>query len=210
MEKFDRQANGMWLKSYQTETGQVDTRAGKIWCDVSTRTNPESAFVKKYPKYANSRNLFPNFQEFAEWCQPQVGYMNVEGSGKYWQLDKDIITPYNQNYTIEDCAFVPNELNKLLNFRHERGGRFLIGVSNPGRNTKFQGRLNYNEKQLYLGLYHTQIEAHRAWQKAKIDCIIDSAKKYRGSVDERVIEGLYLHAKLIEEDYKQGTETKRA
>lgn len=109
---------GLWVSTYTvtTETHYLQywTRAFRLWVKMNGRCSDTGYISKDRPSYTLSQNSFPNFQLFADWCQKQVGYENIEANGKYWSLDKDIIEQGNKDYGPNTCCFIPNEVNQLL------------------------------------------------------------------------------------------------
>lgn len=153
--------NGTWVKSYTTYDGAVQvcnhTRASTLWNNMKARC-----------KQAGSVNGFNNFQEFAEWCQGEHGYLNKDKNGKFWHLDKDILIIGNKIYSKDTCCFIPSRVNTLLLSVKARRGDYPLGVYYHKGIGKFHasvsgGRLVGHTS---LGLYHDPIEAHRASRKA--------------------------------------------
>jgi hypothetical protein len=159
--------DGLWLKGYTWVGVQSKTRAGRLWNNLETRTDGRH----KDKCYDNAENGFKDFQEFAEWCQPQFGYMHVEQSGKFWQLDKDIIVPDNKVYSPDTCCFVPGRVNSaLIEQRSEQG--LPLGVSFNTNGERFVARYrNAQGRRVHIGVYDTPESAHSAWYSHKREAI---------------------------------------
>lgn len=71
------------------------------------------------------------------------------------------------------------------------------------RNKPFVAEIN-NKK---LGSFKTPEEAHRCWQKAKVENLLSLAVNWFGKVDHQAIEGLVERAYLIEVDMKNRNKT---
>lgn len=82
------------------------------------------------PKYQDKRPSYVGcyvckewhlFSNFKNWMETQ------DWKGK--DLDKDIISPGNKQYSPEYCAFVPKEVNSFFTFRKNRSTNLPCGVS---------------------------------------------------------------------------------
>lgn len=83
-------------------------------------------------------------------------------------LDKDVLFPNNKHYSPETCVFIPRKINTFLLDGEKLRGKYLIGVTWNTRSNRFQSQIRYNNKNIYLGLFDTEIEAHNAWKDHKI------------------------------------------
>ncbi len=160
--------DGLWVKdkTTTTEDGYIRsvTRSGLLWDNLNSRC--KQSYWNKYPTYQGTQNLFENYQDFASWCQDQTGYMNIDKSGRYWSLDKDLLSPSSKIYSKENCLFVPNWINTLLISCGSVRGNYPIGVHLHKTTGKFIGKCGE-----YLGLFDTPESAHRAWQEKKLDVL---------------------------------------
>ena len=126
------------------------------------------------------------FSNFRQWMETQ------EWEGK--ELDKDIIVPGNKIYSPETCVFVFSGLNNLLCDRKLDRGKYPIGVVHHKKSGKFQSRCKVNGIDKHIGLYTTVNEATIAYRNFKSSLVLEIANK---QTDNRVKQGLILHAKLI-------------
>lgn len=137
------------------------------------------------------------FSAFRSWMETQ----NWEGK----ELDKDLLGS-GKIYDPESCVFVSKEINMFFVTRSKssglplgvtsvKGKHYRSSISNPGR---------VGKGSIYLGLYPTQQEAHRAWQIAKLDRLRELIKTQE---DQRVINGLEIREKILEKDLQDGKET---
>jgi hypothetical protein len=137
----DFQVNGQWVQKFTPEPYTTwTTRAGVLWTNFTQRCKDGGSLQKAVPAYKGSKNGFKDFQEFAEWCQHQVGYLEKDDRGHYWQLDKDILVKNNKVYSPSTCVFVPKSLNCLLEKRANHRGAYPIGVTLSG-NSCFASRI---------------------------------------------------------------------
>lgn len=112
---------------------------------------------------------------FKSWMDQQE-YSNLH-------LDKDIILKGNKIYGPEFCAFVPQNINKILCLKSKKR-QLPIGVSDkkhPKGSVKFDYSASLNDgkgKPKHLGYFETALEAHRAWQWQKSVQIEQSVVEY--------------------------------
>lgn len=102
------------------------------------------------------------FSNFKAWMETQ------DWEGKH--LDKDILFPGNKVYSPETCVFVDGKVNSFLTEHGAARGQWLIGVHWNAGAEKYQARCSGGSgKQKYLGLFNTELEAHKAWLSFKLD-----------------------------------------
>jgi hypothetical protein len=205
--------NGLWLKCYNPALHvKHTTRAWRLWLSLTNRCKVGGNFQHRNPTYVGTTNEFKDFQEFAGWCQSQYGYNNKEDNGYSWQLDKDLKTYCNKVYSKEACIFVPQRINSLLTTGAKSRGAYARGVSCYERHQTegmFRGDCRSFGKQKYLGFFTSEQEAHKAWQKAKVDvirkiCIED--EEVRNHLE--LVPILLANAQRIEDDMLNDRETK--
>lgn len=185
--------------NYATETTNFVCPFFKRWQVMLERCY--SGHVQtRYPTYKDCKvcDEWLTFSTFRAWMVQQ------DWRGK--QLDKDIITPGNKVYSPSTCCFVAQDINSFLISKKKKSGlplgvtlikgkHYRAAISNPGR---------VGKGSVYLGLYPTQQEAHRAWQTAKLDRLRELIKVQE---DQRVINGLKIREKILEKDLQTGKET---
>lgn len=159
------------------------------WRDMLARCY-STLRLKKYPTYidcsvAEEWHLFSNFER---WFASNY----VEG----WHLDKDILVPGNKVYSSKTCVFVSPALNALLTDNKASRGEFPLGVCFHKASQKFEATICTKTIQRYLGIFTTQLEAHRAYQLAKVDSLITAETD-----DPRIRAALDLRAAKIRDDY---------
>lgn len=124
------------------------------------------------------------YQEFAEW------FSNHEYSDYGYELDKDLLIPGNKIYAPGRCAFVPRQLNSLLNGSRAIRGQYKQGVRfRKGRN-KFVANINIDGKGKHLGYFDTELEAYNVYKKAKEQYVKDSANHWRDDIADEVYHAL--------------------
>lgn len=102
------------------------------------------------------------FSSFRAWMKTQ----DWEGR----QLDKDILFPDNKVYSPETCVFVNREANSFVLECNASRGRYMIGVYWHKGSNKFTALCRDGTgKRKYLGYFDTELEAHQAWLKCKLE-----------------------------------------
>ena len=207
-EDFDKQdSKGMWLRCWNEPTGIVNQReshhtlSGARWDQMEKRCTHGSVQQVRAKSYEGCLNLFSDFQEFVEWSRTEYGYcLRDAGTGKMWSLDKDLLS-FGKIYSPNTCVFVPNKVNIFLAYKHTKLGELPIGVYFNKSRGKYVGQIKINGKAYNLGGYSEPLEAHRAWQVAKIEAarilmdeFVDHAK---------LASGLASRIELIKQDYEQ-------
>ena len=172
---------------YPTTINGVVTKEYVLWCRMLQRCYSEK-YQKKRPTYIGCgvSDNFKSYEYFYEWCHNQVGFSN-----KDWQLDKDLLIKGNKIYSESTCVFIPKNINLLLVKRESSRGEHLIGVSWDKRGKAFKAQVNKNKGgSEHLGYFKTELEAFRAYKKAKESFIKEQAEKWKGKIDERAYEAL--------------------
>jgi len=107
------------------------------------------------------------FSKFKEWMTQQ-DFKNKE-------LDKDILIHENKIYSPSTCIFVTSRVNSLLLDRGLGRGQYAIGVHFNKQCKKFISSCSNGLKQIHLGAFNTEQEAHQAYLKYKKQVIIEVA-----------------------------------
>jgi len=96
------------------------------------------------------------FSNFKEWMEKQ------DWKGK--ELDKDLLTQGNKIYSPLYCIFVDKKINTLTTTRKSLRGKYKVGVTSSKSGNKFVSICNDgNRKQVHLGVFITEQEAHNAY-----------------------------------------------
>jgi len=138
----------------------------------------------------------------------------VEG----WSLDKDILVYGNKIYGPDTCRFVPNYINNLFTGGGSTKGEQPIGVHKDrtpiAKNKpckRFIARCSDSSNgRVYLGLFYTAKEAHKAWQEEKINQINNVIDRFRHEpigYKVELEEALLKRIKMLQEDIDNGRET---
>lgn len=188
----DFKQNGQWIATYRQDGMCFHTLSFCYWSRLQQRCK-KGVTQRNSPTYTECSNGFKDYQDFAGWCQEQMGYGNKENSGKFWHLDKDILVKGNKVYSRNTCCFVPKYLNTLLQKREAMRGEYPIGVYKDG--DYYVGRLGrlllYDDS--LRKRFKSPEQAFLFYKEQKEKYIKEVADFYRDQVDPRVYEALYKY-----------------
>lgn len=168
---------------YKTKVGNCRTKSYQVWTDMLRR-----CYDKNRDRYViyGGRGVtvckeWHNFQVFAEWCESNY----IEG----YCLDKDLVNYKNKVYSPETCSFLPTQINSLFtggfkSIVYLRRGKWVAQIQ------KGEKCSNGNKRQSYLGEYECKEEALNIYFEEKIKHIEQVVKKFKDTIDERVVENL--------------------
>lgn len=181
----DFKVDGLWKKSgTRVNDKRSYTRAAKFYWGMMARCVDGGSQQLKRPRYKGVTCEFESFQDFAEWCQTQIGYLE-----QGFQLDKDLLSGTAKRYSRDTCVFIPAELNTLTIKREAGRGEFPVGVCRA--EDSFMAQCSVGEqKQKYLGVYATPELAFEAYKVFKESFIKQQANKWRDKIDPRAYDAL--------------------
>lgn len=170
-------------------------------------------YKAKYPSYefSGASDEWKFLSTFKVWCMSQPW--------KGLELDKDILVPGNKFYSPETCAFVPKYVNYCFLIKQGGRGEYPIGVSKrvekrygPDYQVPHPFRAEVNDGTgtvIRLGIFDEPMDAHRAWQLAKVDVIENTVLRYmlEPSYRQDVANAIYLRAEMLRDDYENNRET---
>lgn len=126
----------------------------------------DNKFKTKYPTYKDCTvceewRYFSNFRNWVLNIQPNKNWENCV-------LDKDILLYGNKEYSPDTCVYVEDSLNLFFNINSAKRGGNLIGASYHKVVNKYGSKCQdpFNGI-VHLGYFHTELEAHKAWQAKK-------------------------------------------
>lgn len=210
----DVMRNGEWVRSYTVtvETNvryRYNTLSGFRYTKMLERCKEGGREQRLHPSYVGTTSGFRDFQEFVEWSMSQYGY-NVKEPHKdkerYYNLEKDILSNGTKVYSPDTCLFVPITINNFLCLNGVNRGEHPIGVwFNKSRNMFESGIRTGERKVNSLGCYSNSLEAHAAWQKAKVQYGRSLCDKYKEHT--KMVEGFSALLDKIEQDRLTGRES---
>jgi hypothetical protein len=180
---------------YSDRINGAITREYGLWNAMLNRCYNAKVHVRS-PTYrlCTVEGSFLDFQQFAAWCNAQVGFKDN------YELDKDLLVKGNSIYDSARCIFLPVELNLLLLKAEASRGAYPIGASLHKTTGKFRSQVSLGlGKVKSLGSYDTPLEAHLAYKKAKEVLIKRRAEEYRHVLDPRAYEALMQYQINIED-----------
>lgn len=91
------------------------------------------------------------------------------------QLDKDILSGSEKIYSHETCLYIPQWLNLFILDSGKTRGDYLIGCFIDKRSGKYKAecRNPLTKQKERLGSFNTEIEAHNAWLKRKLELTLE-------------------------------------
>ena len=141
---------------------QVRCPAYRAWTSMLTR-----AYSAKYHAKCPTYMGIEICDEWKNFCAFRTWWIKNQVDG--WEVDKDILSDAGL-YSPETCIFAPAWLNSFTLDGGQARGLYPIGVSFHNGAGRFRARcrnpIARNDE--YLGLFHTQEEAHLAWLKRKL------------------------------------------
>lgn len=163
------------------------TKEYQMWNDMHNRCQPNDSQQLKHPTYigCSVHPGFIKFQDFAEWCNNQIGF-GLKG----WALDKDILIQCNKVYGPDTCAFVPRQLNQLLTHKQSHQGEYPTGVTYFKRDGTYHAQISIDGKNQHLGYFDSIESAEVAYKIAKTNEILRRAEIWKSQIDPRVYEAL--------------------
>lgn len=147
----------------------IDTNTGKqvqyhwytVWQSITAK-------VGKYEHYTDvsMSDEFLSLKAFHLWYKEQEVIHKCDIAKL--EIDKDILAPKSRIYSRETCVFVPDWLNLQFIDRSKFRGKYALGAAIFKKGFMSNITDGSGKGKIYLGYYPTELEAHRAWQQAKI------------------------------------------
>ena len=146
----------------------------RVWCCpyyMKWRNMLNRCFSAKYqkrqPTYQGCTisDDWRHFSNFIEWVDKQPNRNWVD-----CQLDKDFLSLGNKHYSPNTVVFIHRKVNSFITDSRSIRGNCMIGVSLSGKNRdyyKSECSNPFTGKGEYLGVFPTELEAHKTWQARK-------------------------------------------
>lgn len=164
------------------------------WRGIHSRVGNFDGFHPTYEKVTVCEEWY-NYQNFAKWYEEN--YYVVEGD--IMCLDKDIIKPYNKNYSPENCCFVPNRLNEIFHDLEKiKKCGLPVGIEHVNRTTKADGYRvkvtyvnNIGERKYIRKTFDDLDEAKKFYSKFKQDDTRRILEEYKDKIPEYIFNAIY-------------------
>lgn len=179
-----RTCRGVGFIGYGPYVGSLESllhkREYQQWTNMMTRCY-YSKYHERFPTYIGCKvdDQWHNYQEFAEWCNWQIGFKDG------YVLDKDILTKGNKSYSPETCVFVPKEINSLVVTQVKEDKGVPAGISFQNGCQKYIVSCAINGKNKNLGRYKCPEEAFAVYKEFKENLVRQRAEEYKDRLDER-------------------------
>ena len=172
-------------RKYKARKDGKTTKVYQAWQDMLRRCyHPK--FHERQPTYLGCSvdARFHDFQDFGNWFEGH------EYSHHGYQLDKDLLLPNNKVYAPDRCAFIPRQLNSLLNSNKAIRGDLPQGIYWNTRTKKYKAQISINGKREYLGLFDCPDEAYQAYRIAKEANVKRMAIEWKDRIEDNVFQAL--------------------
>lgn len=136
----------------------------KSWSRMLERCE-SSKLHAKYPSYSDCSfaDGWERLSNFKAWMETQ------DWEGK--QLDKDLLFRGNKIYSPDTCIFIDARVNTFIIENQSTRGQYAIGVSYEKSSNRFVAQCWSVEKNknIKIGRFYTEQDAHEAWLKFKLE-----------------------------------------
>ena len=134
-------------------------------------------YKKGKPSYLNTKvdSSWLILSNFNTWFE--LNY--IEG----WQLDKDLLSNFQNLYSESNCCFLPNEINSALHFNMHKNGLYP-GVSIKSESGKYIAQYSRNDtngkrRSIHLLSSNDAYECFLAYKEAKENYLKELSEKYK-------------------------------
>lgn len=164
----------------------------RCYSEKDLASNPKYRGVIVCPEWLYLSN-------FEKWMMAQ----DWEGN----ELDKDFLSYGEKVYSPETCAFIPKRMNYYLGDCIERRGQFALGVTYQADRKRFASYVRKAGRSVGLGRFKSEIEAHNAYQKAKLEIGREMYFELIGTTDARAMRSFDNILNKLQSDIESGSET---
>lgn len=160
-------------------SNSVDKKINQKWQDMLKRCYSAS-FLERNPTYQKAQvcEEWLIQDNFSKWLESHAHFQELE-------LDKDILGDGTM-YSPKHCLLVPHYINSSLLFKTTTTSGMPLGVSKykftPKKKEyieRYRARISLTGKEIHLGAFTSKVDAHKAWQSAKISQLVSILEKYR-------------------------------
>lgn len=157
-----------------------------IWNNMLERCYSKTT-RHKFPTYKDVTvcREWWDFQNFAKWCDTAEFVNSRDDNGRYYHLDKDILSPASKEYSPKDCCFVPSYINTL--FTKRQNSDLPVGVSPDKLRGGYVVKMSDGVSTCnYLGRFSCEKQAFEVYKKAKEGYIKEVANLYINKIPKEV------------------------
>lgn len=181
-------SGGKWIKTINRKS----TPEYSFWMGMISRCYSKKIHAKQ-PGYADCsvNSVFHDFQKFCDWAEQQHGY-----GEPLWQLDKDLVSKGNKEYSPACCIFLPREINNFVIGCNSVRGVWPKGVCVHHNGFRAQCQMGNGRK--FTGpKVATVEEAFAAYKTCKEAYAKTLAEKWKHLIDPRSYDALMSYEVLI-------------
>lgn len=170
-----------------TENGKALT-SYICWSDMLRRCY-DITYKKGLPTYkgctvCDEWLFYPNFKKWYD-----ENYYTVDN--ERMELDKDILSKDNKEYSPDKCVFVPHSLNSMFTKRNADRGELPLGVRKLGKKYAASCNTGKRNDKKHLGTYETPEKAfYDGYKPFKEQFIKDKANEYKEKIPNKLYTAL--------------------
>lgn len=171
------------LGNYKTSIDGKHTKYYTMWKNMLQRCYSESYHLRT-PTYIDCEvcEEWLNFQNFAKWFEDNY----IEN----YVLDKDLLIKGNKIYSLENCCFIPPEINSIIAGYTNRNKDLPLGVQKCKKTKKYTASLTLNYKSICYGRYETIKEASNKVIELKNSHIKNILIQYKNNLSEKTFNAI--------------------
>ena len=169
---------------------------------IAIRKNLQIRFRSDSIMKALFLERFKNFDEFHSWRMERHP-IHYDGFTLTFLYDSEKSKPES----IDDYHWIPFELWCFFySSNNNSDSQLMTGVRQRNKNSSFYSSVSCGNRTKHVGSYPTELEAHRAWMKYKVNVLYALKKKYHTTLDEVTNAWLELWIMSFERAIKERTE----
>ena len=172
----------------------------RVWFNMLKRCYNES-YQESQPTYKGWTvcEEWKSLSKFKDWFDFN---WNSRVYNETYELDKDILNLGDTEYSPKTCRMIPHKLNTFILDSGSKRGEFMLGVTKHNEKFKAQCKCPFKGKNEYIGLFHTEHDAHIAWKSRKLEHAIKLCDMY-SKIDNDILKSIIMRYTLNEEISKR-------
>lgn len=168
-----------------------------LWHDMLKRCYDKN-YLNRQNTYleCSVHNDWLNFSNFNKDVNLIVGFEEMKKHNNIkFELDKDILIHDNKIYCLENCCFVPKDINVFFCNIKTTNTSGYEGVSYHKASNKYQASIGILGKREYLGVYLNEITAYKVYHKAKLKALEKLLNNEYSFIDKKIKNAMYAKLK---------------